>query len=76
VLVLLLVIVLMLMMLYMNPPPRRPRSQTLFGNALVFETLFRGWATELPGQWHSQTEFGNEKREHEQKRDYERGEHE
>jgi hypothetical protein len=48
-----------------------PRSQTLFGNALVFAvtqppkaarpgfpTLFRGEATELPGQWHSQTEFG------------------
>src|SRR3954454_8703303 len=37
-----------------------PRSQPLFGNALVFETLFRSRATELPGHCHSQTEFGNE----------------
>jgi hypothetical protein len=40
--------------------PRDSLSQTLFGNAPVFETLFRGGATELPGHCHSQTEFGNE----------------
>jgi len=34
--------------------------QTGINNALVFETPFRSGATELPGQLHSQTEFGNE----------------
>ena len=37
-----------------------PRSQTLFGNALSSKLCFANGATELPGHWHSQTEFGNE----------------
>src|SRR2546423_809560 len=38
-----------------------PRSQTLFGNALAFETLFRrAQATELPRHGRSQTAFGNQ----------------
>ena len=43
-------------------PDLSPRSQTLFGNAIVRETLFRfPYAqTEFARQWHSQTEFGNE----------------
>ena len=51
------------------PPPRLPRSQTPFGNALTGETPFRGGrgarveaeeATELRGQGRAQIEFGHE----------------
>jgi len=51
------------------PPPRLPRSQTPFGNALAGETPFRGGgearakaeeATELRGQARAQIEFGHE----------------
>jgi hypothetical protein len=39
-----------------------PRSQTLFGNALGFRNSVSLRATALPGQLHSQTEFGNEEK--------------
>jgi transporter family protein len=54
-------------------PAFTPRSQTLFGDALAGETLFRGWVNAVVGEYgrriakrsfvgsvRSQTEFGNE----------------
>jgi hypothetical protein len=35
-------------------------SKLCLGTDLLFETLFLTGARELPGQAHSQTEFGNE----------------
>jgi hypothetical protein len=59
----------------MSPPKKldldfAPRSQTQFGNALVFETLFHVrrirmeiGETEFRAQARSQTEFGNEEKQ-------------
>ena len=45
-----------------QPAPAKPRSASFHAEIPVRKarSANRDWATELPGQWHSQTEFGNE----------------